>query len=183
MKEFKFVLPIYTLDSDEEIWCAMGRSGETITITNICFDNIPSTSSNEWKLLDCYCEEEYIGITDFNISALGGVFSGKNSRRKVTRARVDADGAVTIEITDYSTGITAKHLVNSSIKPSFDIIVRDENGAPIEKYSINTSMESTTVAEYPLNGGKPIDLESLVPKRYITLKAAEPDRCFVAETN
>jgi hypothetical protein len=180
---FKYVLPIYTLDSDEEIWCATSGLGKTMIIANVCFDNVPQATSEVWKILDCYCEEEDIGITDFNTSELGGIFSGRNDSRKVTRVRVDADGTVTIEITDYSTGITAKHLVDSSIKPSFDIIVRDEDGAPIEKYSISTSIESTTVAEYPFKGGKPIDLESLVPKRYITLRAADPDRCFVAETN
>lgn len=180
MKEFKYVLPIHTMDSDEEIWYATSRSGEKITITNIRFDNMPLTTSEEWlRLLDC-CPEE---AADFYLPKIAKIFSGRDISYKITRVRVDADGTVTIEITDYSTGITAKHLVEYYLKPSFDIVVLDENGAPIEKYTINTSVGSTIVMEYPLNGGEPIDLESLVPKRYITLKSDEPDRCFVTEAN
>ena len=179
---FKYVLPIYTMASDEEIWCATGGMSRTMLITGVCIDNTAQAINDAWKLVD-YDEGDDLGIANFNVYRLGEIFSGKNDSHKVSRVRVDADGTVTIEITEISTRITRKYLVNSCLKPSFDIIVRDGNGAPVEKYSIKTSMEDTTVTEYPLNGGKPIDLESLVAKRIITLKAAEPDRCFVTETD
>lgn len=168
------------MDSDEEIWCVTRRLGEKITITNICFCSTSSTNSEEWPRLLDYCPDEF---ADFYAPKIAKIFSGRDISYTITRVRVDADGTVTIEITDYSTGITAKHLVKSCLKPLFDIVVLNENGAPIEKYTIDTSVEGTIIMEYPLNGGEPIDLESLVPKRYITLKAAEPDRCFVTETN
>ena len=168
------------MDSDEEIWYATSRSGEKITITNIRFGNTPLATSEEWPRLLDYCPDEF---ADFYVPKIAQIFSGRDISDTITRVRVDADGTVTIEITYYSTGITAKHVVKSFRKPSFDIVVLNENGAPIEKYTIDTSVEGTIIMEYPLNGGEPIDLESLVPKRYITLKAAEPDRCFVTETN